>query len=417
MPTKFFNTPSAKPNVAIIGGGPAGLFAAEILSQANIRVQLFDRMPSMGRKFLLAGIGGLNITHSEPLEQFYKRYTPSIPLSDYLRQFGRDELLTWCQRLGIETFIGSSGRIFPKGMKAAPLLRAWLNRLKEHQVEFNNNYFWQGWNNHQQLIFDTPQGKSIITADAILLALGGASYPKLGTDGHWTKYLQDLNILCSPWQASNCGFEVSQWSNFFKEKYAGKPVKQVACSLQAKHGEKHQQLGELLISYYGIEGSLSYALARPLREAIRQQGSVTLYLDLYPHFPISKLQQLLAKPRGSQSVSNFLRKQINLRDIKMALVRELAPQALLNFSELPRLLKALPLRLVKARPITEAISTAGGVSFTELTPQLMLKKLPSVFCAGEMLDWEAPTGGYLLTGCFSTGYAAAQGIINYLQGK
>lgn len=239
MPTKFFNTPSTKPNVAIIGDGPAGLFAAEILSQANIRVQLFDRVPSMGRKFLLAGIGGLNITHSEPLEQFYKRYTSSIPLSDYLRQFGRDELLTWCQRLGIETFIGSSGRIFPKGLKAAPLLRAWLSRLKEHQIEFNNNYLWQGWNNHQQLIFDTPQGKSITTADAILLALGGASYPKLGTDGHWTKYLQDLNILYSPWQASNCGFGVSQWSNFFKEKYAGKPVKQFACLLQAKHGEKH----------------------------------------------------------------------------------------------------------------------------------------------------------------------------------
>ncbi|MFD1259531.1 TIGR03862 family flavoprotein [Entomomonas asaccharolytica] len=407
-------TATHQPTIAIIGAGPAGLIAAEIISQRGFTVQVFDRMPSVGRKFLLAGIGGLNITHSEPFNQFKQRYIPSDNLTPYLQQFGAEQLRAWCHGLGIETFVGSSGRIFPKEMKAAPLLRAWLKRLREQGVQFYTRHTWQGWNNQNNLIFSSPEGDKQLTAQATLLALGGASYPRLGTDGQWIRYLQDKQINCASWQASNCGFEVKPWSTFFKEKYAGSPVKQVAYSFTDTQGKQQQQLGELLISKYGVEGSAIYALSAPLRETITTQGSVTLYLDLFPQTSLAKLEQQLSKPQGSQSISNYLRKQINLKDIKMGLVRELAPQALQDLVQLPYLLKALPISLIKPRPIAEAISSAGGICFNEVNQSLMLKKLPSVFCAGEMLDWEAPTGGYLLTGCFATGYAAGLGIIDYL---
>lgn len=405
------------PTVAIIGGGPAGLMAAEIISQRGYHVQLFERMPTVGRKFLLAGIGGLNISHSEPFQQFQQRYLPRDILTPYLQKFGTLQLLAWCHGLSIETFIGSSGRIFPKEMKAAPILRAWLKRLREQGVQFYTRHLWQGWDDNQQLIFNSPQGIKHIKADATLLALGGASYPRLGTDGHWLSYLQQQDINCAPWQPANCGFVSEAWSAVFKDKYAGSPVKQVLCNFTDTQGKQHQQLGELLISQYGVEGSVIYALSAPLRESIKQQGKVTLYLDLFPQSSLEKLQKQLAKPRGSQSLSNFLRKQINLKDIKMGLVRELIPEALADLTNLAKLLKALPIILTQPRPIAEAISSAGGVFFSELDTNLMLTKLPSVFCAGEMLDWEAPTGGYLLTGCFATGYSAGLGIIDYLAAK
>lgn len=401
------------PTVAIIGGGPTGLFAAELISRQGYDVHIFDSMPSVGRKFLLAGIGGLNITHSEPFELFCSRYLPHNYFTQYLNNFGVEQLLDWCHGLGIETFIGSSGRIFPKEMKAAPLLRAWLKRLREQKVTIHPRHTWQGWEN-EQLIFNTPTGKLHVTPKATLLALGGASYPRLGSNGSWLNYLATKNITTSPWQASNCGFDTLPWSAIFQEKYAGMPVKQVKCYITDAHNQPHQQLGELLISHYGLEGSVIYALSSALRETINRQGSATLLIDLYPQYSLEKLQQRLAKPQESQSISNFLRKQINLKDIKMGLVRELAPTALQNLATLPFILKALPLTLLKPRPVTEAISSAGGICLNEINNQMMLTKLPSVFCAGEMLDWEAPTGGYLLTGCFSMGYAAAQGITEYL---
>lgn len=404
--------------VAIIGGGPAGLIAAEVISKQGLTVHVFDRMPSVGRKFLLAGIGGLNITHSEPFEAFCKRYIPENSLTPYLTKFGKDQLLAWCHSLGIETFIGSSGRIFPKEMKAAPLLRAWLKRLREQGVQFHTRHYWQGWDEHNHLVFNSTDGQHLIKADATLLALGGASYPRLGSDGHWLPHIQDNAIQTHHWQAANCGFETEPWSDLFKEKYVGSPVKQVLCSFTDYLGEYHQHLGEILVSQYGIEGSAIYTLSAPLRETINKQGKVTLYLDLFPQSSIEKLQTQLSKPRGSQSISNFLRKQINLKDTKMGLVRErTSQQTFQDSTNLPHLLKALPITLIKPRPITEAISSAGGICLHELDEKLMLKKLPSVFCAGEMLDWEAPTGGYLLTGCFAMGYVAGLGIIDYLSAK
>lgn len=405
------------PTVAIIGGGPAGLIAAEIISATKqIQVKLFERMPSVGRKLLIAGIGGLNLSHSESLELFYSRYLPQEAMTPYLQLFGRDQLINWCHDLGVETFVGSSGRIFPKGMKAAPLLRAWLKRLKTQGVSFHTKHHWQGWDKQGKLLIDSPEGSFTLQADATLLALGGASYPRLGTDGSWLSHLNDQGIDTAPWQATNCGFE-TDWSDFFVEKYAGAPIKQIACSFKDQQGQQRQQLGELLISRYGVEGSIIYALSSVIRESINKQASVTLYLDLFPQSSHQQLHEKLTKPSGSQSISNFLRKQLNLKDARMGLLRELAPQALTNLTTLPQHLKALPLTLKQPRPLAEAISSAGGICFNELTDQLMLKKLPSVFCAGEMLDWEAPTGGYLLTGCFSTGYTAAQGIIKYLLAK
>lgn len=411
--TTVKNTPAT---VAIIGAGPAGLMAAELISSKGITVHVFDKMPSVGRKLLLAGIGGLNITHSEPFQAFYQRYSSSSILAGYLKQFGAEQLVNWCHKLGIETFIGSSGRIFPKEMKAAPLLRAWLKRLRQQGVIFHTRHTWQGWEG-QQLLFETPEGPYQFNADATLLALGGASYPRLGTDGCWTRYLTAQDIHCQPWQASNCGFETTPWSTIFIEKFAGSPVKSVCCSFTDQNQQPHQLLGELLISKYGIEGSLIYALSAPIRETLLAQGKITLYLDLFPQHSLEKLQNLLSKPRGSQSISNFLRKQLNLQGVKLGLVRELQADALQDLPLLATTLKALPITVTKPRPIAEAISSAGGVAFSELTGQLMLKKRPSVFCAGEMLDWEAPTGGYLLTGCFATGYAAGLGIIDYLSAK
>lgn len=398
----------------IIGAGPAGLMAADILSQANIQVHVFDRMPSVARKLLIAGIGGLNLTHSEAFELFCSRYHPAHIFDTYLQQFGPKQLIEWCNTLGIDTFIGSSGRIFPNQMKAAPLLRQWLTRLKHNGVQFHLRHTWQGWQNHMLCFHDAHNHIIHCEAKTTLLALGGASYPRLGTDGQWVTQLKPYGIHCQPWQASNCGFETPSWSTVFSDKFIGQPLKNISGTVKNAHISTSRQ-GELMITKQGLEGGLLYALSKPLREQLTQHQTATLYLDLMPQHDIEKLKQLLSKPKGSQSLTNYLRKQLNLQGIKLALIREIAPHSLQCLERLPSTLKNLPITLTKPRPIEEAISSAGGVSFTELDPHLMLKKLPGVFCAGEMLDWDAPTGGYLLTGCFSTGFVAGHAMLNYLK--
>lgn len=400
-------------HVTIIGGGPAGLMAAEVLSQAGLRVDLYDGMPSVGRKFLLAGVGGMNITHSEDYPAFLSRYAERAPhMAPLLRAFGAEALCEWIHGLGIETFVGTSGRVFPTDMKAAPLLRAWLKRLRDQGVVIHTRHRWTGWNADGDLLIHSPEGEKTIHSDAVLLALGGGSWSRLGSDGAWLKLLEDKGVPYAPLQPSNCGFEVSAWSELMVSKFAGAPLKNVAIGL----GDDKPRLGECVVTATGIEGSLIYALSAPIREAINQTGSATVHIDLLPSKPVDKVQAALAKPRGSRSMSKHLHSQLGLDGVKAALLRELAPVE--HFNDPAKLavdIKALPLTLVKTRPMDEAISTAGGVPFEALDECLMLKQLPGVFCAGEMLDWEAPTGGYLLTGCFASGRAAGRGMLEWLK--
>ncbi|NMY83070.1 TIGR03862 family flavoprotein [Pseudomonas sp. WS 5411] len=400
-------------HVTIIGGGPAGLMAAEVLSQAGVRVDLYDGMPSVGRKFLLAGVGGMNITHSEAYPAFLSRYAErASDIAPLLRQFGAEALCEWIHGLGIETFVGSSGRVFPTDMKAAPLLRAWLKRLRDQGVVIHTRHRWLGWNAHGGLIIHSPEGEKTVHNDAVLLALGGGSWSRLGSDGAWLKLLEHQGVPCTPLQPSNCGFEVSAWSELMVSKFAGAPLKNVAIGL----ADDKPRLGECVITATGIEGSLIYALSAPIREAIHRDGSATVHIDLLPGKPLDKVQAALAKPRGSRSMSKHLHSQLGLDGVKAALLRELAPTGHFNDpAQLAVDIKALPLTLVKTRPMDEAISTAGGVPFEALDERLMLTQLPGVFCAGEMLDWEAPTGGYLLTGCFASGRMAGRGMLEWLQ--
>ncbi|MCF4977811.1 TIGR03862 family flavoprotein [Pseudomonas gessardii] len=405
--------PAQPYHVTIIGGGPAGLMAAEVLSQAGVRVDLYDGMPSVGRKFLLAGVGGMNITHSEAYPAFLARYAERAPdIAPLLRQFGAEALCEWIHGLGIETFVGSSGRVFPTDMKAAPLLRAWLKRLRDQGVVIHTRHRWLGWHADGGLIIHSPDGEKTVHSDAVLLALGGGSWSRLGSDGAWLKLLEDQGVPCAPLQPSNCGFEVSAWSELMVSKFAGAPLKNVAIGL----ADGQPRLGECVVTATGIEGSLIYALSAPIRQAINRDGSATVHIDLLPGKPLDKVQAALAKPRGSRSMSKHLHSQLGLDGVKAALLRELAPAEHFNDpQQLAGDIKALPLTLVKTRPMDEAISTAGGVPFEALDERLMLKQLPGVFCAGEMLDWEAPTGGYLLTGCFASGRAAGWGMLEWLQ--
>lgn len=400
-------------HVTIIGGGPAGLMAAEILSQAGLRVDVYDGMPSVGRKFLLAGVGGMNITHSEAYPAFLSRYAERAPqMAPLLRAFGAQALCEWIHGLGIDTFVGTSGRVFPTDMKAAPLLRAWLKRLRDHGVVIHTRHRWLGWSADGGLLIHSPDGEKTIHSDTVLLALGGGSWSRLGSDGTWLKRLEAKGVPCAPLQPSNCGFEVSAWSELMVSKFAGAPLKNVAISL----GDDKPHLGECVITASGIEGSLIYALSAPIREAINRNGAATVHIDLLPSKPLDKVQAALAKPRGSRSMSKHLHSQLGLDGVKAALLRELAPAEHFNDpAQLAVAIKALPLSLVKTRPMDEAISTAGGVPFEALDERLMLKQLPGVFCAGEMLDWEAPTGGYLLTGCFASGRAAGRGMLEWLK--
>jgi uncharacterized flavoprotein (TIGR03862 family) len=406
---------SSPAHVAIIGGGPAGLMAAEVLSQAGIRVDLYDGMPSVGRKFLLAGVGGMNITHSEAYPAFLSRYAERAPqIAPLLRGFDADALCTWIHDLGIETFVGSSGRVFPTDMKAAPLLRAWLKRLRDSGVVIHTRHRWLGWDEHGALRIDSPEGEITVKPDATLLALGGGSWSRLGSDGAWMLPLEQRGVGLAPLQPSNCGFEVQAWSELMVSKFAGAPLKNIAIGLN----DDVPRLGEFVITATGIEGSLIYALSAPIREAINQYGAATVHIDLLPGRPVDKLQAALSKPRGSRSMAKHLHSQVGIDGVKAALLRELTDAA--TFADpalLARAIKALPLTLVKTRPLDEAISSAGGVTFEAMDERLMLKALPGVFCAGEMLDWEAPTGGYLLTGCFASGRAAGLGIVQWFKSE
>ena len=407
------NSASSPAHVAIIGGGPAGLMAAEVLSQAGIRVDLYDGMPSVGRKFLLAGVGGMNITHSEAYPAFLSRYAERAPqIAPLLRGFDADALCKWIHDLGIETFVGSSGRVFPTDMKAAPLLRAWLKRLRDSGVVIHTRHRWLGWDEHGALRIDSPEGEITVKPDATLLALGGGSWSRLGSDGAWMLPLEQRGVGLAPLQPSNCGFEVQAWSELMVSKFAGAPLKNIAIGLN----DDIPRLGECVITATGIEGSLIYALSAPIREAINQYGAAVVHIDLLPGRPVDKLQAALSKPRGSRSMAKHLHSQVGIDGVKAALLRELTDAA--TFADpalLARAIKALPLTLVRTRPLDEAISSAGGVTFEAMDERLMLMVLPGVFCAGEMLDWEAPTGGYLLTGCFASGRAAGLGIVQWLK--
>ena len=406
--------------VAVIGGGPAGLMAAEVLSQGGIQVDLYDAMPSVGRKFLLAGVGGMNITHSEPFDAFLSRYgAHATVIKPLLEAFPPSALCDWLHGLGVETFVGSSGRVFPKGMKAAPLLRAWLHRLRESGVRVHARHRWLGWSEGGALRFATPQDEMTVKADAVVLALGGGSWTRLGSDGAWVPLLAQRGVDIAPLQPSNCGFEVAGgWSAHLRSRFAGQPLKTVALRFTDAAGKTHQRKGELMLSDTGVEGGLVYALSAPLRDTIAAQGSATLQLDLAPDKPLERVIAEVAHPRGSRSLSSHLQSRAGIKGAKMALLRErLSAEQLNDPIKLANAIKLLPLTLVAPRTLDEAISSAGGVRFEALDEHLMLRQLPGVFCAGEMLDWEAPTGGYLLTACFASGRAAGQGALNYLAGQ
>ena len=405
------------PAVAVIGGGPAGLMAAEVLALGGVQVDLYDSMPSAGRKFLLAGVGGMNITHSEPFDAFLSRYgARAAAIKPLLEALPPAALRAWIHGLGIETFVGSSGRVFPRDMKAAPLLRAWLHRLRESGVRFHVRHRWTGWTGSGALRFTTPQGERVVKADAVVLALGGGSWARLGSDGAWVPLLAQRGIDAAPLLPSNCGFEVAGgWSEHLRSRFAGQPLKTVALRFIDAAGNTHQRKGELMLSGSGVEGSLVYALSAPLRDTIAAQGPVTLQLDLAPDKPLERVIAEVGHPRGSRSLSSHLQSRAGIKGVKMALLRErLSAEQLSNPVTLAHAIKSLPLTLVAARPLDEAISSAGGVRFEALDETLMLRDLPGVFCAGEMLDWEAPTGGYLLSACFASGRVAGQGVLTYL---
>ncbi len=403
------------PAAIVIGGGPAGLMAAEVLLAGGAKVDLYDAMPSVGRKFLLAGKGGLNITHAEPAEKFLARYgTRQARLAPMLTAFGAQQLCDWVHGLGVETFIGSSQRVFPKEMKAAPLLRAWLHRLRAAGLRIHVRHRWTGWTADGALRFATPQGEISANPQCTVLALGGGSWARLGSDGAWTSVLEARGIAIAPLRPANCGFEVA-WSAHLRERCAGQPVKSVIASFTDAAGTSHRRSGEFTLSDYGVEGSLIYALSAPLRDTIAARGSVTLHLDLLPDHDAARVQAEVAHPRGSRSLASHLQGRLGLKGAKTVLLREALSAVEMNDTQkLAATIKALPLTLTAPRPIDEAISSAGGLPFEALDESLMLKALPGVFCAGEMLDWEAPTGGYLLTGCFATGHAAGAGALQWL---
>lgn len=404
------NTHTNGKTIAIIGGGPSGLAAAEILSAHGHDVTVYEAMPTVARKFLLAGKSGLNITHSEPYERFRTRYGSSgsrlIPALD---AFTPEDICQWTEALDIEVFTGSSGRVFPKRMKASPLLRNWVARLEAQGTKILKRHRWKGFSG-DTLLFDTPEGEKQISPDTTLLALGGASYPRLGSDAAWVPWLKEKNISIAPFQSANCGFDVD-WSTVFRERFAGAPIKSVAVTSPAGRIE-----GEFVISQHGIEGSLIYAHTAALRDQLNNTGTASLYLDLTPARSVERLIRDLTKQGSKSSFSNRLRKATGLEGVKAALLRELVPDAhMLSAENLAQQIKNLAVPLLRPRPIAEAISSAGGIVWDEVSDNYMLHKLPGVFVAGEMLDWEAPTGGYLLTACFATGRAAAQGMLDWLE--
>ena len=402
--------------LAIIGGGPAGLMAAEAACAAGVAVDLYDSMGSVGRKFLLAGKGGLNLTHAEPSADFTRRFgARQSDISRWLDAFDAQALRDWVSGLGVATFVGSSGRVFPVDLKAAPLLRAWLRRLRECGVSFHMHHRWLGWDDGGALRFDTLHGERTTKADAVLFALGGASWPQLGSDGAWVTAMQRLGAEIAPLQPANCGFDIG-WSEYLISRFAGAPLKPVIAHWIDRQGTAHARQGEFVLTEYGIEGSLIYAIGAELREQIAEQGEALLTLDLVPGYTQATLAERLAAPRGKHSIGDWLRRRAGLDAYKSALVFELVDKpTLADPAALAAQLKALRLHLRKPRPMAEAISTAGGVRLESLDDALMLRGRPGVFFAGEMLDWEAPTGGYLLTACFASGLIAGRGAARWLK--
>ncbi|MBO9708725.1 MAG: TIGR03862 family flavoprotein [Caulobacter sp.] len=398
------------PDVAVIGGGPAGLIAAETLSGAGLSVAVFERMPTFGRKFLMAGRGGLNLTHSEDFERFVGRYGAAADrLRPMLEAFAPPDLVAWAEGLGQPTFVGTSGRVFPKTLKASPLLRAWIARLEAQGVALNLRAEWTGWNGEGDLVFVTPEGERRVRPRATILALGGASWARLGSDGAWGGRLEARDAAVAPFRPANVGFTVD-WSPLFRERFAGAPLKNVALSFEGTTSR-----GDALAAGYGLEGGAVYALSAALRDAIAARGSARLVIDLRPDLPEAQLTARLSKPRGGQSMSSWLRKAVHLSPVEIALLREahgvslpVAPDALAGA------IKAAPIVLTGTQGLERAISAAGGLTFDSLDG-LGLRGAPGVFAAGEMLDWEAPTGGYLLQACFATGVAAARAVMAYLE--
>ena len=402
------------PRVAVIGAGPAGLMAAEALLARGVAVEVFDAMPSAGRKFLLAGKGGLNLTHGEPAEPFLARYGRGAgSLAPFLGAFGNDALRAWAAGLGIDTFVGSSGRVFPTDMKAAPLLRAWLQRLRAGGVTLSMRHRWTGWAVPERhvLAFDTPRGPVEREVDAVVLALGGGSWRRLGSDGAWVPWLEARGVPVAPLRPSNCGFHVAPaWSTLFRERHAGEPVKTVAIAF-----EGFRQTGEFVVTETGIEGSLVYAASSALRDAIDAHGHATLHLDLLPGRTADWVAAEVAHPRGSRSLSTHLKSRLGLHGVKAGLLNELVSKADMHDpATLAARIKALPVTVDATRPLDEAISSAGGVLFDGLDAGLGARAVPGLFFAGEMLDWEAPTGGYLLTACFASGRAAGLAAADWL---
>ena len=407
----------SKTHVAIIGAGPAGLMAAEVLAQAGLGVTVYDAMPSAGRKFLMAGRGGLNLTHSEALPGFLARYgVAKEHLAPAIGALAPDNLREWSEALGQPTFVGSSGRVFPQAFKASPLLRAWLRRLDTMGVQFALRHRWTGWDENGRVLFQTPDGQRTVEARATVLALGGASWPRLGSDGAWVETLAATGVTISPLRPANSGFTVA-WSDIFRDRFEGQPLKGVAFSFGSQSVR-----GEAIVTCTGIEGAAVYALSAELREAILREGEATLLAALRPDLKFDDLTGRLSAPKGKQSLSNFLRKAVHLSPVAIGLLQEAAKAGSLSLASMPpadlaRLINSVPVRLTGMAPIARAISTAGGISFSEIDENFMLRRLPGVFVAGEMLDWEAPTGGYLLQASFATGAAAGRGMLKWLTRK
>jgi hypothetical protein len=400
--------------VAIIGAGPAGLMAAEVLAQGGIGVAVYDAMPSAGRKFLMAGRGGLNLTHSEALPEFLQRYRAAKPhLAPAIEAFPPDALRAWSEALGQPTFVGSSGRLFPEAFKASPLLRAWLRRLDALGVKFKLRHRWTGWDQNGKLLFQTADGQHRVGASATVLALGGASWPRLGSDGGWVKTLAARGVVVAPLLPSNCAFGV-RWSPVFQERHAGHPLKNIAL----RFGDSTVR-GEVMLTQTGIEGGAVYALSAPLREEIRNHGSALVFVALRPDMATAELTARLSAARGKSSLATHLRRKLKLAPAAIGLIQEAAlaldhPLTLMPIDELAVNVNSVPVLLTGIAPIARAISIAGGISFDELDADFMIRRLPGVFAAGEMLDWEAPTGGYLLQASFATGAAAGRGALRYL---
>jgi len=408
--------PLFAPTLAVIGGGPAGLMAAEAARAAGVEVDVYDRMGSVGRKFLIAGKGGLNLTHSDPFATFVTRYgARRAEVSRWLQAFDAQALRDWAGGLGVETFVGSSGRVFPSDLKAAPLLRGWLRRLRATGVRFHRHHRWLGWDADGALRFALEDGERRVQAKAAVFALGGGSWPVLGSDGTWVSAFAQRGVELAPLAPSNCGFDVA-WTPHFATRFAGQPLKPVVIEWRDERGELERRQGEFVVTANGVEGSLIYALSAQLRDAIALHGSVEIRLDLVPGRELERLARDLAQPRNGRSFSEHLRRRAAVDGVKAALLYEVLPkQEREDATRVAATLKSLPLRLLRARPLDEAISSAGGVRFDALDEHLMLNGLPGHFVAGEMIDWEAPTGGYLLTACFASGRIAGEGAARWLK--